>query len=79
MVFFMAQNARFIQKRFKKSVHTYKAIMFQKQLQLSKNISDIFYIFGAGTRHIFKMSMHYHGQFSFFFFLQINPKINLYS
>jgi hypothetical protein len=75
----MAQNSRFIQKRFRKSVHTYKAMMFQKQLQLSKTISDIFYIFGVGTRHIVKMSMHYHGQFSCFLFCKQNPKINQYS
>ena len=68
----MAKNVRFIQKRFRKSVHTYKPMMFRKHLQFSKNISDIFHIFGVRKRHIFKMLMHYHWQFKF---IEIRPYI----
>ena len=70
--FFMVKNVRFIQKRFRKSVHTYKPMMFRKHLQFSKNISDIFHIFGVRKRHIFKMLMHYHWQFKF---IEIRPYI----
>ena len=69
----MAKNVRFIQKRFRKSVDTYKLMMFRKHLQFSKSISDIFYIFGVRKRNLFQTLMHYHGQLILFIFKQIPP------
>ena len=62
----MAKNVQFIQKHFRKSVHT--CIQTYDVPKIITIFQKIFHIFGVGKRQIFEMLIHN-------FSPQTNPKI----